>query len=121
MGNAVILIAKQDQIVWTVFGVFWAANAVLLVAFFQSGDLPKRPVGLIVSRVGFALSPVWLLIHRRAQAWHDYCVAVMRELEEKYLHILSAIAFTRLPEKVEGRSVRGLMLACPLVSAALWE
>lgn len=72
MGNAVTLVAKQDHIVWTVFGAFWAANAVLLVALFQSGDLPKRPVGLIVSRVGFALSPVWLLIRHRAQAWHDW-------------------------------------------------
>jgi hypothetical protein len=52
LGNAVALAAKQDQIVWAVFGVFWAANAVLLVALFTTGDLPKRSVGLVVSIVG---------------------------------------------------------------------
>jgi hypothetical protein len=31
LANAVALVAKQDQIVWAIFGAFWAANAVLLV------------------------------------------------------------------------------------------
>ncbi len=43
MGNAVTLVAKRDHIVWTVFGAFWAANAVLLVALFQNGDFPSGP------------------------------------------------------------------------------
>jgi hypothetical protein len=62
LSNAVALVAKQDQIVWAVFGVFWAANAVLLVALFTTGKLPEQSVGIIVSGVGLALSVVWLAI-----------------------------------------------------------
>lgn len=31
LGNAVAFVVKQDQIAWAIFGVFWAADAVLLV------------------------------------------------------------------------------------------
>jgi hypothetical protein len=120
LGNAVTLVAKQDQIVWAVFGVFWAANAVLLVALFTSGDLPKRPVGLIVSIVGIALSLVWLAIEHRAVAWLEFYEAIVRELEQKHLHVPSSVAFSGHRETVGGMRVRLLMLACPLVSAVLW-
>ncbi len=120
LGNAVALIAKQDQIVWAIFGAFWAANAVLLVALFTSGDLPKRPVGLIVSITGLALSLVWLAIEHRAVAWLKYYEAIMRELEQNHLHVPSAVAFTGGPERVEGMRVRPLILSCPFASAVLW-
>jgi uncharacterized membrane protein len=120
LGNAVTLVAKQDQIVWAVFGVFWAANAVLLVALFTSGDLPKRPVGLVVSIVGIALSLVWLTIEHRAVGWLKFYEAIVRELEQTHLHVPPAVAFTGHPETVGGMRVRPLMLACPLVSAVIW-
>lgn len=120
LGNAVILVAKQDQIVWAVFGVFWAANAVLLVALITSGDLPKWPVGLIVSFVGIAFSLVWLPIERRALAWLEYYEAILTKLEKKYLHVPLCVAFTGYPETVGGMSVRPIMRACPYVSAVLW-
>ena len=40
LANAVALVGKQDQIVWAIFGIFWAANAVLVVALFTTGALP---------------------------------------------------------------------------------
>lgn len=49
LSNAVALASTTNQIVWTVFGIFWAANAVLLVALFTTGDLPHRTPGLVVS------------------------------------------------------------------------
>jgi hypothetical protein len=121
LGNAVMLVAKQDQIVWAAFGVFWAANAVLLVALFTSGDLPKQPVGLIVSIVGIALSLVWLAIEHRAVAWLKFYETIVRELEQQYLHVPSSVAFTGHPERVKGIRVRPLMLACPIVSVVLWS
>ena len=69
LGNAVALAAKQDQIAWAIFGVFWAANAVLLVALFTTGALPQPSVGLVVSSVGVVLSLVWRAIERRAVEW----------------------------------------------------
>jgi hypothetical protein len=42
--NAVTLTAKQDQVVWTVFGVFSAAEAVLLAAVFQGGGPPDASI-----------------------------------------------------------------------------
>jgi hypothetical protein len=120
LGNAVALVAKQDQIVWTIFGVFWAANAVLLVALFTTGALPKRPVGLVVSIVGLALSLVWLAIQHRAVAWLKYYEVVVGELEEKHLHVPPSVALTGQRERVGGVRVRPLMLGCPLVSAVLW-
>ncbi len=120
LGNAVTLVAKQDQIVWAAFGVFWAANAVLLVALFTSGDLPKQTVGLIVSVVGIALSLVWLAIEHQAVAWLKFYGTIVWELEQQDLHVPSPVAFTGHPERVKGMRVRPLMLACPIVSAVLW-
>ena len=92
--EAVALTAKQDQIVWTVFSIFCAANAVLLVALFTTGDLPKPTVGLVVSIVGLALSLIWLAIHHRAVEWLKFYESVMRELENNQLHVPSSVALT---------------------------
>lgn len=120
LSNAVVLVAKQDQIVWAVFGAFWAANAVLLVALFTTGKLPEQSVGAIVSGVGLALSVVWLAIEHRAMAWLRFYEGILRELERNYLYIPLSIAFTGRPEVVKGVTVRWLILACPLISAILW-
>lgn len=117
LNNAVTLICKQDQIVWAVFGVFWAANAVLLVALFPSGNFPES---LIVSLVGFALCVIWAVIEVRAVAWLSYYEGIMKELEENYLKIPKAVSFFGHPEKVEGRKVRTLMVSCPRYFAYLW-
>ena len=116
--NAVALAAKQDQIVWAIFGVFWAANAVLLVALFTTGDLPKRPVGLVVSIVGLAISLVWTAIQRRAIAWLKFYEGVMSEIEER--HLQPPVRLTGRREQVGGMPVRLLMLGCPFVSVILW-
>jgi hypothetical protein len=120
LGNAVALVAKQDQIVWAIFGVFWAADAVLLVALFTDGKPPERPVGLIVSFVGLAFSLVWWAIQNRAMAWLRFYETVARTLEETYLHIPLSVALTGRGNQVGGMRVRLLMLGCPIVSAVLW-
>ena len=108
LNNAVTLVAKQDQIVWTVFGVFWAANAVLLVALFTTGNLPGRPAGIIVSGVGVALSAVWWLIQRRAIGYLDFYGNVMRRLEERLLDENHEIALSGgLNSSVFGQTVNG--------------
>src|SRR6266446_4042996 len=81
--NTVTLTAKQDQIVWAIFGVFCAADAVLLAALFQSGSPPTGFVGPIVSSAGVVVSLVWGRIQKRAIAWLEFYEEVLIELEKR--------------------------------------
>jgi hypothetical protein len=126
LGHAVSMAAKEDQIVWAIFGVFWAANAVLLVALFTTGALPSPPVGIVVSASGAALSWVWFLIQRRAIGWLSYYERIIRELEEKLL-VPHAVALSpglneaTFNETVgRGVRVRPLMTGSGFVVAVLW-
>ncbi len=126
LGHAVSMAAKEDQIVWTIFGVFWAANAVLLVALFTTGALPSPPVGIVVSASGAALSSVWFLIQRRAIGWLGYYERIIRELEQK-LQVPDAVALspglnkTTFNETVgRGVRVRPLMTGSGFLVAVLW-
>lgn len=83
--RAVTLVTKQDQVVWTIFGIFWAANALLVVALFTTGALPKPVVGLVVSAVGIGLSVLWTLVQGRALKFLGFYEKVMADLEERLL------------------------------------
>ena len=127
LSNAVALASTTNQIVWTVFGIFWAANAVLLVALFTTGDLPRRTPGLVVAAVGLALSAVWFLIQLRAILYLGFYEGVIRELESKYLKIPAAVALSRelsdqFLKSVGSRfwSMRAIMLLCAVASCLAW-
>ena len=67
LANAINLRSSQDEVLWSIFGTFWAANAILLVALFTGGGLPTDPsVGIVVSIVGAILSLTWYAIQGRA-------------------------------------------------------
>jgi hypothetical protein len=123
---AVSMAAKEDQIVWTIFGVFWAANAVLLVALFTTGALPSVLVGIIVSATGAILSWIWFLIQRRAIRWLAYYESIIWKLEEK-LSLPPDLALSpRLNEKrfneIVGRGlrVRPFMVGSASIAALAW-
>jgi hypothetical protein len=82
--------AKEDQIIWTIFGVFWAANAVLLVALFTEEGIPTDLVCVIVSFVGVLFSVIWCLIQQRAINWLKYFEKLIYNIEEKLEESLSA-------------------------------
>lgn len=65
LANALQLRSSQDQVLWSGFGAFWAANAILLVALFPGGVLPSDPVGLLISVFGALLALVWYVIQER--------------------------------------------------------
>lgn len=119
LANAIALAAKQDQIVWAIFGVFWAANAALLVALFSTGDFPKQHVGLIVAFVGFLFSLVWVAVQFRAIAYFAYYEKVI-DLLEQQLQIPKPLKLVGIRNKVGGVSVRPIMRGCALLSATLW-
>jgi hypothetical protein len=67
--NVVNRSAYEDTVVWAIFGTFWAANALLLVALFSRGDFPQNPgVGVVISIAGTIVGVAWFLIQRRAIA-----------------------------------------------------
>lgn len=127
LANAVQLSCKQDQITWAIFGVFWPANALLLVALFTTGNLPEKTVGIVVSLVGFVLSVVWTLIQYRALAHLVFFESVIQQIESKYLNIpIDATVSARLNEDLFDKAarctvgVRGIMKAIGIFSAILW-
>jgi hypothetical protein len=127
LGHAVTMAAKEDQIIWTIFGVFWAANAVLLVALFTTGQLPTTQIGIVVSVTGTILSCVWFIIQQRAIRWLKYYEMIIFRLEDKYLKIPPDVTLspginkTTFMEKVgSGISVRSLMVGSGVVTALLW-
>jgi len=99
LGHAVTMAAKEDQIVWTIFGVFWAANAVLLVGLFTTGEMPSAKVGVVISTIGIVLSCVWFIIQRRAISWLEYYEKIIFWIEEsEYLKIPPDIALIQNQE-----------------------
>jgi hypothetical protein len=125
--NAVQLVSKQDQITWTVFNIFWPANALLLVALFTTGRLPSRLVGIVVCAVGLALSVVWTVIQFRAMAHLEFYEAIVNRIEKSYLRVPVDIALSgRLntdlfTDKMSGTlPVRALMRAIGVTSSILW-
>lgn len=126
LGNVIHLRSAQDQVLWSIFGVFWAANAILLVALFPKGHLPTYPVGLIISLVGLFLAVVWHKIQNRALGHVKLYEDLIKKLEEE-LHILPENAVSpsinkALYEKylAKGTPARKLMPICSQVMMGLW-
>jgi hypothetical protein len=127
LANAVTMCSAEDQVIWAIFGTFWATNAILLVALFSTGELPKSPaVGIAVSAVGAGLSIVWHLIQQRALG-HLQRFEELVELLEKRLQVptdlalsakVNTSAYTRFLSK--GVRARKLMVGCSLASTLLW-
>ncbi|HLO15514.1 MAG TPA: hypothetical protein VK206_11840 [Anaerolineales bacterium] len=127
LANVVTMAAKEDQIVWTIFGVFWAANAVLLVALFTTGEIPSVQVGFVISATGTLLSYVWFIIQRRAIRWLEYYEKIIFQIEKEYLMIPSGIALsprvndqTFMEEVGHGFRVRFLMVISGAIVAIGW-
>jgi hypothetical protein len=116
---------SKDARTCAVFGVFWAAGAVLLVALFNNGQGPNRPVGMIVSSTGVILSLVWTLLQLRAIGYLHFYDAIVEEIETR-LSIdpdiaVSARINTRLHSaNVRGVSVRPLMVGCAVAAGLSW-
>ncbi|MEK7994197.1 MAG: hypothetical protein AAB403_10375 [Planctomycetota bacterium] len=126
LGHAVSLDTSENQVVWTIFGLFWAADAILLVALFTTGDIPKPTVGMLVSAAGAVLSAIWYLIQKRAIGYLEFYDGVVDRLERQ-LGVPTELALsgkinTHLYESsLKGSiSIRPLMNRCAFISAVLW-
>ena len=127
LANALQLRSAQDQVVWSVFGIFWATNGLLLVALFNNGSMPRdRLPLLVIAGVGIALSVVWFLIQRRALGHLVRHERLATEIESA-LNIdtafatsaqLNSTAFSRYVGR--GPRARQVMPACSAVGAVGW-
>lgn len=79
--NAIRMRARQDQVLWSMSGIFWAANAVLLVALFQGGHLPETLHARIIPLVGATLSSIQYFMQGRALAHIARLEDLIRRLE----------------------------------------
>lgn len=125
--NAIRLRSSEDQVLWSIFGTFWAANAVLLVALFTTGDLPANPVvGIVVSAVGTVLSVTWHAIQHRALGHLMKHEELMRKLETDLGfdpdYAVSAEINRRDYDRYLGKGPRArkVMPTCSLGAALLW-
>jgi hypothetical protein len=58
--------ANQDTVIWSVYSIFWAVNALLLNVFFHNGQPPvNRIVASLVAIVGVVAACLWLALHLR--------------------------------------------------------
>ncbi|HUY12786.1 MAG TPA: hypothetical protein VMX16_04030 [Terriglobia bacterium] len=126
--NAIALRSSQDQVLWSIFGTFWAANAILLVALFTTGDLPKnRWVGIVISAVGLAIALVWRAIQKRALGHIARLEELIRKIEED-LRVEPRLAVSAEINREDyqryvGKSIfsaRTVMPLCSAGSAFLW-
>lgn len=114
---------KQDQIVWTVFTVFMAANTALVVVLFQTGK--PSPIGLrVISAVAVVISTIWFIIQQRAIGHQNRFEATAHRLEEE-LDIPPNLSLSARRNFVDTRllpalPVRELMTWLPAVVGVLW-
>ncbi len=120
--NVVNRSAYEDTVVWAIFGTFWAANALLLVALFSQGDFPRNPaVGIVISTAGIIVCAAWFLIQRRAIAHlarYEHIIALI-ELE---LRIPADFRLTgdSHRESIKGVGARIVMSAITRLALASW-
>lgn len=127
LSNSANLRSSQDQVLWTIFGAFWATNAILLVALFTTGDLPTNHwVGVVVAAIGVALSLVWHQIQNRALHHIVRHETTMYAIESQ-LRVSPRFAVSaRLSEATASRDsqpkprARSLMPLCSAAGAICW-
>ncbi len=116
---------KEDQIVWTVFGIFWAANAVLTVGLFTSGNYPEPGVGMVIASAGAGMSAMWYLIQARALGFLSFYEEIIADLEQD-LNFANNRSISGHRNKVKfnkfvrGVRVRPLMTGSPIVIVVVW-
>ena len=110
--------SSQNAGLWTVFGTFWATNAVLLVALFNGGETPTNPlVAWVVCMVGCAAAVVWTIAQVGAHLRQLKLESAFRKLESRIisepdLHITSQLS--KVPW------ARIIMVACSIVVFIGW-
>jgi hypothetical protein len=74
----------EDNLSWMIFSIFWAANALLLVALFQNGDIHLTKIKwIVVPLFGILLSTTWFILENRILAYQIFYEDLVARLEKK--------------------------------------
>jgi hypothetical protein len=124
--NAINLRSSQDQVLWSIFGTFWAANAILLVAFFPNGRLSHDWASTMIVIFGVLLSIIWSFIQHRALGHIEAYEALMEKIEKELGVDYEFAVSLGLNEKLyenhlkKGLSARSVMEISPFVGMFTW-
>ena len=78
----------EDQLYWSVFSMFWAANALLLVAIFQNTNPPFTSIKwLVIPFFGISISIIWYRISFRIMGYQEFYENLVARLEEEIFKI----------------------------------
>lgn len=131
--NAISTRLGIEQVFWSSFGMFWATNAILIVALFSvlpieesQGSIRSILAPLIISLVGLIQVAVWAIIQDRVLAHLERTEALMVRIEKslqlgpKYAVSLqlSDPDFKKFIDK--GLSTRIAVKITIVVIAAIW-
>jgi hypothetical protein len=118
--NAIATHSSHDQLIWSIFGIFWAANALLLVAIFASNGKYALPV---VSAVGVFTSIVWYQVLNRTIAHVNLVEELMSKIENRVLEKSPEFRITlapNVPSKIGGPHARSVMRWSTLGFLIMW-
>jgi hypothetical protein len=105
--NSSTLRTGQDQVVWSIFGAFWATNALLLISLFSVGEKwDENIVGILISIIGISISYIWTSIQLRSINRIQMHEDAMQYIENEL----------KLPIEVRSYSVPPLVSIIPLFS-----
>jgi hypothetical protein len=113
----------EDQVAWTIFSVFWAAQVLLIGVLFQRSDFPPPPVsGLVVSIVGILMSSAWWVTQDRSLLHLERFEDLTRSIEDQLrdanrLHPDHRLTMAR---RFHGPRARDIMRMCSLGAALSW-
>lgn len=123
----------HDQIAWVIFGTFWAANALLIGALFQTTDPYFIPLKwIVITFFGTVLSIIWYIVEDRAINFLKFYEDTADDLEKELTHYSDAYKKfpTRKPTEnenadtskrfIKGIPVKPIMRAIPVCGAVLW-
>jgi hypothetical protein len=92
----------EDQIAWTIFGIFWAAQVLLVGVLLQGPSFPPHPLaGIIVCLFGVAMSVAWALTQSRSLQHLERFETLTKDLEKLLARLVASCAHTSSPWPVD--------------------
>lgn len=126
LGNAISLRSSQDQVLWSIFGTFWAANALLVVAIFTNEYSEYEAfITAGIELIGIFIALIWHTMQNRALGHIYRHETLMSKIEKKLgFDREYAVSADINPEPfilfLSGLRARKVMPACSLGVAIIW-
>jgi hypothetical protein len=112
----------ENQVTWTIFGIFWAAQVLLVGVLFQ-GAFPPHPVaGIVVSILGIVMSTAWALTQSRSLSHLERFEDLSKSIEEQLQEAgrLSKEHHLTISPRFPGLRARTVMRLCCWGAVVAW-